>query len=134
MSKKKEFPEEIKESVNKVWLAGLGALSTAEEEGSKWFKSLVERGEAYQKRHKSRFEEMREKVEEVADKAKERAEGTFDKIEDKLDDLVSSALRRTGVPNRDEIATLTRRVEELTALVEQLKPAAKPAKKEPAAK
>ncbi|MEM1182666.1 MAG: phasin family protein, partial [Acidobacteriota bacterium] len=59
-------------------------------------------------------------------------------VEERLDDAVGNALNRLGVPSRDEIATLTRRVEDLTRVVEQLKdqpaPAKKPAARKPAAK
>ena len=130
----KEVQNELKDSVNKIWLAGLGALSTAEQEGQKWFKTLVEKGEEYQKRGQERVEDVKERFEDAADKAKERAGGTFGKFEEKIDELVSNTLRRTGVPGREEIAALTKRVEELTALVEQLQPAAKPARKTTARK
>ncbi len=154
MSEKKDLREELSESVHKVWLAGLGALSTAGEEGSKLFKGLVEKGEAYERRSHERLDEVKAKVEKVADEAKESAEETWDKVESqaettwdkvettwdkvehKVDESVSGALGRFGVPSRDEIATLTKRVEELTSVVEKLKkPAAKkPAAKKPAAK
>jgi len=129
---KKELQKDLKESVNKVWLAGLGALAAAEEEGSKLFKSLVEKGEAYQKRGEERFDDVKQRVEDATDKAKERANSAFDKVEEKIDDVVAAALRRAGVPSRDEIATLTKRVEELTAVVDKLKPA-KTTTKKPAA-
>ena len=158
MSEKKDLREELSQSVHKVWLAGLGALSTAGEEGTKLFKNLVEKGEAYEKRSRERLDdvasEVKAKVEGAADKAKDSAESTWDKVESraestwdkvestwdkvesKVDQSVSDALGRFGVPSRDEIATLTKRVEELTAVVEKLKkPAAKkPAAKKPAAK
>ena len=121
----KKFQEDLKESVHKVWLAGLGAVATAEEEGSKFLKNLVEKGEAYENRGKERFTEVKEKVGEAADKAKDRAETTAEKMGEKFDEAVASALRRLGVPSREEIATLTKRVEELTAVVEQLRPAKK---------
>lgn len=128
-----EFQEDLKESAHKIWLAGLGALSVAEEEGSKLFKNLVEKGETYETRGREQYAEVKSKVEKVADKAKDRASSTWDRVEDRIDEAVTSALGRLGVPTRDEIATLTRRVEELTAVVEQLKPApqvvAKPAAK-----
>lgn len=130
---KKDLQKELKDSVNKVWLAGLGALSAAEEEGSKLFKSLVEKGEAYQKRGEERIEDVKQRVEDATDKAKERATSTFDKIEEKVDDMVAAALRRAGVPGRDEIATLTKRVEELTAVVDKLKPAKRTTTRKPAA-
>ena len=36
-----------------------------------------------------------------------------------MDEAVSGAFKRFGVPTRDEIATLSKRVEELTRLVER---------------
>ncbi len=128
----KKAQEELKESVHKVWLAGLGAVALTEEKGSEFFKSLVERGESYKVPGEGQLKEVKERLTGARDKAKERAGSTFDKVEGKLDDAVSAAMRRLGVPSRDEIATLTKRVEELTKVVEQLRPA--PAKKEPAKK
>lgn len=130
MSEKKDVQAELKESVNKIWLAGLGALSTVEEEGSKLFKTLVEKGEGYEARGKQAFEGVKGDVEGAVDRAKERATGSWDKVEDRFDDVLAGALRRFGVPNREEIATLTRRVEELTALVEGLKQPKKASKTE----
>ncbi|MEM7352209.1 MAG: phasin family protein [Acidobacteriota bacterium] len=135
MSERKDFPNEVKDSAHKIWLAGLGALSAAEEEGSKLFKNLVERGENFENRGRERYEDVKDKVDDVTEQAKTRAETTWDKVEGRLDEAVTSALGRLGVPSRDEIATLTRRVEELTAVVEQLKPAKKaPAKARTTAK
>ena len=129
MTEKRDYQAELKDNAHKIWLAGLGALSAAEDEGSKMFKNLVARGEAFESRGRERYDEVKEKVEDVAEKAKGRAETTWEKAESKLDDAVASALGRLGVPSRDEIATLTQRVEELTAVVEKLKPAKKaPAK------
>lgn len=121
MSDKKQMQDEIKDSVHKVWLAGLGAVAMAEQEGSKFLKNLVEQGEAYEGRGKERFEDVKSKVDEATGKVKGRAESTFGKVGDKFDDAVAGAMRRLGVPGRDEIATLTQRVEELTSVVEQLR-------------
>ncbi len=120
MGKKKEkkFQEEIADSAHKIWLAGLGALSAAEEEGSKLFKRLVERGEEFESRGKSR-------VEEVRDKVKHKVSSAWEDVEDTLDDQVTAALHRLGVPTRDEIRKLTQRVEELSGKVDKLKPKAK---------
>ncbi len=129
MTDKNDFQTDLKDNAHKIWLAGLGALQAAEEEGSKLFKNLVERGESFQTRGREHFVEVKDKVEDAAGKARDQAETTWDKIEHGLDDAVTSALGRLGVPSRDEIATLTQRVEELTAVVEKLKPAKKaPAK------
>lgn len=115
-----KFQSELKDSVHKIFLAGLGALSTAEEEGSKLFNNLVERGETYENRGKETWEGVKEKVDEARQKAKEQAGSTYGKVESQVDETVASALGRMGVPSRDEIATLTKRVEELTAQVEKM--------------
>lgn len=120
-SNEKNFQDEIKESVHKVWLAGLGAVAIAEQEGGKFLKNLVAQGEAYESRGKERFDEMKEKVEEATGKARERAGSTWEKMTESFDEKVAGTLRRLGVPNREEIATLTRRVEELTKVVEQIR-------------
>ena len=134
MNETKEIREELGQTVHKIWLAGLGALSTAGEEGSKLFNNLVEKGETYEQQGKERFADVRGKVEEAAGDARDRAGSTVGKVETKIDEAVSAALARFGVPSRDEIATLTKRVEELTAVVEELKPAKKTAARKPAAK
>ncbi|HEX9732271.1 MAG TPA: phasin family protein [Thermoanaerobaculia bacterium] len=121
MTTERKLQEDLKESVHRVWLAGLGAVAMAEQEGSKFLKNLVEKGEEYEAKGKERFSDVKEKVEEARGKARERAESTWEKVGDRFDETVAAALRRLGVPGREEIATLTRRVEELTAVVEQLR-------------
>jgi poly(hydroxyalkanoate) granule-associated protein len=105
---------ELWDSAHKIWLAGLGALSAAEEEGEKLFKTLVSRGEKYEHRVK----EPVEKVSGTMKKARSRAGKTLESIESAVDDQVTSVLNRLGVPTRDEIAKLSRKVERLTQAVE----------------
>ena len=45
---KKGWQDDARESAHRIWLAGLGALAKAEEEGSKLFKNLVREGERYE--------------------------------------------------------------------------------------
>lgn len=135
--KKKEFQDlqaELKESAHKIWLAGLGALAAAEQEGSKLFRNLVEKGEGYESRGREEFEEAKHKVEDAAQDAKRQADTAWKRVEGRLDEAVTGALGRLGVPSRDEIATLTRRVEELTVVVEQLRDTKAPARKTTAKK
>ena len=115
--KSKKVQEEVRESAHKIWLAGLGALAAAEEEGTKIFNTLVEKGESYESRGKEELSKVRDKVEGAFGKA----ESSLDKLGDAFDDKVASAVKKLGVPSRDEITTLTKRVEELTLKVDQLK-------------
>jgi poly(hydroxyalkanoate) granule-associated protein len=123
--------ESVQESLHKVWLAGLGAVARAEEEGGKLFKTLVARGEDFERRGRTQVDRLVSQVETGAGKARQSASTTYERLEGRVDDLVGGALRRAGIPGRDEIATLTRRVEELTRTVEGLK-TAKPAAPAPA--
>jgi len=100
MAKKKPKKGELRESAEKVWLAGLGALATAEEEGGKAFKNLVRKGQRYQKSIKKPVGEAKKKV------------------GDAFDHQVTMTLHRLGVPTRKEIADLTLRVEQLTRKLE----------------
>lgn len=126
MAKKeqKKMYDDMRDSAHKIWLAGLGALAKAEEEGSKVFNSLVDAGEDFEARGKKRFKLVKGKMEE----AREAAESQFEKLGDTFDNKVAGAVQRLGVPSRDEIQRLTKRVEELTAKVDKIKPAAKPRK------
>lgn len=112
----KKMQDDLKDSAHRIWLAGLGALAVAEEEGTKLFSRLVDRG---------RDVEGRGKVE--VDKAKAKMDNAWSDVSSKLDEAVSSALHRLGVPSREEIRNLTRRVEELSAKVESLRPRVTPA-------
>lgn len=118
MAKKKAKKGQLRESAEQVWLAGLGALATAEEEGGKAFKTLVNKGERYQKSIKKPVGDAKKKVEGTVKEVRGRAGKTWKKVEHAFDNQVTMALHRLGVPTRNEIADLTRRVEKLTRKLE----------------
>ena len=115
------------ETAQKIWLAGLGALAVAEEEGSKLFKNLVTKG-----KQTGDWAEMPERaVNETRGKIKTAAT----KLEAEVDDKVQMVLHRFGVPTRTEIESLSRRVEALTRTLGKTKATArKPAKRAKATK
>lgn len=120
MAKKKsdDVTKELKESAHRIWLAGLGAVAMAEEEGSKLLSTLVDKGEKFETKQRKQLDKVLRRV----DDAKGKAGTTWGKVEDTLDKKVGDALKRMGVPTRSEINKLTKRVEELTLKVDQLKP------------
>jgi len=128
--KAKELQMDLMDSAHKVWLAGLGALAVAEEEGGKLFSNLVERGEGLEKKGKQQVEKARGAVTGV----KTVAESYWDTFERTIDDKVTGVIHRLGVPTKDEIETLTAKVENLTAAIEKMRTAAPPAAKAAAAK
>jgi len=132
MATKKRSPKlDLGESAQKIWLAGLGALSIAEREGSKVFKSLVDIGEDYLGQTRAPVEQAKDRVQGTVESLRRRAGKTVRQVEEALDHGVSTALHRAGVPTRDDVAALTRRVEDLTRKLETLatKPRARRAKR-----
>ncbi len=117
--KAKEFQSEMKESAHKIWLAGLGAMAVAEQEGSRLFKSLVEKGEELESRGKDQVEKARGTFGGV----RTVAESYWETLERTIDDQLTAVIHRIGVPTKDEIETLTKKVEALTKSVEKLRSA-----------
>ncbi len=115
--KAKKVQTEIVENAHQIWLAGLGAVATAQEEGGKLFKSLVEKGQDFEKLGKDKVEQAKGAVSGV----KVVAESYWETFERTLDDKVTGVIHRMGVPTKDEIDTLTERVENLTASIDKLR-------------
>ena len=135
--KTKQVQTEIAENAHQIWLAGLGAVATAQEEGGKLFKNLVEKGQDFEKLGKDRVDQARGAVSGV----KVVAESYWETFARTLDEKVTAVIHRIGVPTKDEIDTLTERVENLTTAIEKLRTKAAPkprkratATKKPAAK
>ncbi len=129
-AKAKELQGDIMDSAHKIWLAGLGALSFAEEEGGKMFKSLVEKGEGFEAKGREQVEKARGAVAG----AKTVAESYWETLERTVDEKMTSVIHRIGVPTKDEIQKLTRKVEDLTKAIEKLRVKEAPAAPKPAAR
>ncbi len=108
-----EWAALIKNSATQIWLAGLGAFATAQEEGGKVFDALVKEGEAIQNRAKKTADD---RIAEV----KAKATGSWDKLEQVFEERVARALSSLSVPTKKDIDSLSRRVSELTHEVKKL--------------
>ena len=111
-----DLQNELKDSAGKIWLAGLGALTMAGEEGSKLFNNLVEKGKEFDQRENAPAEAVKRTV----DSARDRAGDVMSRFEDMFNDKVALALTKMGVPTREEIQGLTARVEALMTALEKL--------------
>ena len=141
----------VRDSAQEIWLAGLGAFSKAQEEGTKVFEALVKEGVGLQKKTRALAEDKlagmtgnvakaanqwSKTANEISGKAQSTATETWDKLEQVFEDRVARALTRLGVPTQRDVQALAKRVEDLTASVNGLagKPARAAAKKAPAKK
>lgn len=122
----------VKESSTQIWLAGLGAFSKAQEEGSKVFEALVKEGSGLQKKFRSladsRMNDVTNEVSSKITEASSKAAGAWDRLETVFEERVGRAVGRLGVPTKADIQKLTARVEELTKQVQKLNGTKAPAK------
>lgn len=125
----KNLPDEVTGRAREIWLAGLGALERLEEEGDKVFETLVERGKRYEDERRSQIEEatenLREQQEALTADVTQRLDDATKSVEKAVSDTLSGTLGQIGVPTREEVRGLSRRVGELSkkldALSEMLK-------------
>jgi poly(hydroxyalkanoate) granule-associated protein len=115
--KSKELQQDIMESAHKVWLAGLGAVAVAEQEGGKFFANLVDQGQKMEKRSKKKVEQAKGTVAGV----KTVAESYWETFGRTIDDRMTAVIHRIGVPTKDEIEALTKKVQDLTVAVDKLR-------------
>ncbi|KFE56085.1 phasin family protein [Pseudomonas syringae] len=111
----------------KIWLAGLGAYSWAEQEGGEYIKELIRTGEETEKKAKKLIDEKVEAANAELDEFNEDVAQTVDavetrlgKIENAFDRRVASALNRIGIPSRHDVDTLSAKLDGLTALLERV--------------
>ncbi|MFK7955540.1 MAG: phasin family protein [Lysobacterales bacterium] len=116
--------DNVKESASQIWLAGLGALSKAGEEGAKFFENLVRDGLSMEKKARkdteSRVNEVREAVEGTVEQVQARANASWDKLERVFEDRVAKALSGLGVPSSEDVNALSQRIADLQVSVDQL--------------
>ena len=120
----KEMPQRVLDSSHQIWLAGLGAFSRVQQEGTKVFESLVKQGEKLQERTKQVATETATAARGAAtSKAKEMqqiAGGTWDKLEQVFEDRVKRTLSKLGVYTQNDVQQLAARVDELAEAVNKL--------------
>ena len=103
------------------------AVGKAQEETGKVVDSLVREGgkirDQTMKLADETVGEMKERVDEVrgmVENVRTRAADTLDNLEQLFEERVSRALKRLGVPTRDDLQGIARRLEELNGLIKTL--------------
>ena len=134
--------QNVKDSAQQIWAAGLASFAKAQGEGSKVFEALVSEGQKLQKKTQSAAEEklsaVASKVTGIASDVGAKAGPQWDKLETIFEARVAKALQGLGVPTKADIDSLIKRIDALavaTGVQPAKKAAAKPTKKAtPAAK
>lgn len=109
----------LSDSAQQIWLAGVGALGRAQAEGSRLFETLAKEGQTLEQSARrfagEQADGMRDTIESGVGTARDRATDTWSRLEGMFESGVHRALVALGVPDRDDIADLSRRVDTLTA-------------------
>lgn len=107
---------EMKDTGRSVWLAGLGAASSLQDAGTSVFETLVERGRARKEKGFNLPSPLRQATEEAGDRVKDLGQ----QVESRVEEGVTSTMKRLGVPVRQDFEQLIERIERLTVQVDRL--------------
>ena len=114
----------VKDSAQQIWLAGMGAFSKAQEEGTKVFEALVKEGMSLQKKTQGiaeeKISEVTGKMTAMAGTVQAKAGQNWDKLEAIFEARTAKALNKLGVPTAKDVQSLTERVDALAAAVAKL--------------
>ena len=113
----KEIADEVTTRGRDVWLAGLGALATVEQEGAAFYDSLVKQGETLVQRGETMEKRGKVRIGALKDDVDARREAVVEKVETSVVDPMVEALQKLGVPTRAEVAKLSAQVESLAERV-----------------
>lgn len=122
----------IKESAQQIWLAGLGAFSKAQGEGTKVFETLMKEGQSLHRKTQAAASEklgdVAGKMTAMAGEVGGKANAQWDKLESIFEERTARAMGKLGVPTAKDVAALAERVEALAAAVAKLGGDVAPAK------
>ena len=113
--------DQMKESAQQIWLAGLGAFAKNQQEGKKVFDKLVEDGMNLQKKTQStlntKVHEATEKISEMASSFTKQAPNTWAPLEDIFQNRVAKANEKLGMPSQEAFEALNARVTQLEKML-----------------
>lgn len=116
-----QVAQNVRDSAQQIWAAGLGAFSKAQGEGGKVFETLVKEGMSLQKKTQSlaeqKFGAVASKMTGMAGEVGSKAGQHWDKLESIFEERVSRALKSLGVPSGADIGSLISRIDALSAAI-----------------
>ena len=98
----------VRDAAQKIWLAGLGAFERARSEGPRVFEALVEQGRDMGARAVGAADQALKAMRQASYRGPQ-----WDKVEKAFEERLARSLKRLGVLTRDQVADLTRQVDEI---------------------
>lgn len=109
-----EMKNPFVEGIRRVLLAGVGAVSVAQDEAEKFVNRLIEKGEIAE-------QDGRSLLNDLADNRKQRAQESGKRVSDELEKRMEGLLNRMNIPTKSDIEQLSNKVAELSSKIETLK-------------
>ena len=122
MTQQVEFVEEVVveegqsllESVRRVLMAGVGAVTLAQEEVEEFVSKLIDRGELADK-------DGRKLVSDFVERRRETVREKAKWVEGEFDQRVEGLLNRLNIPSKSDIDRLTKKIDALNRKINKLK-------------
>jgi poly(hydroxyalkanoate) granule-associated protein len=116
-----DVPAGLAEGARDVWLAGLGALSVVEDQGTKLFRALVQEGKSWEKTRREEAEAALKEAEKESEETVEAAQEAMDEqVVRRVREGVDAALDRAGVPTRTAMDDLRQQIDDLAIKADRL--------------
>jgi poly(hydroxyalkanoate) granule-associated protein len=127
-SGRRKAQEQLLQGVQQVWLAGMGAIARAQQDGPAAFTDAVAEGMKLlgqsrsnaQRMVRDAFDAAQETLQSRVGGVRDQAQETWDNLESLFQSRVQRAMHELGVPTAGEIRDLTRRVTELNESVQRI--------------
>jgi len=126
-------PERVLDTMNQIWLAGLGAMAKAHQGAPQMLHELAAEGARIQANTRGSAEkalggllnDVKATIDSGVSQMRGQAGDALDNLEAIFQTRVRRALTQLGVPSSDDVASLSKRVDQLNASINKL--ARKPA-------
>ena len=112
---------DIKNSINNIWLAGLGVASMAQKETVKVYGSLIKEGKSLETVSKKTVKTVSNKAEVRFDNIRKIANKQFGKVENLFESRIESVLKKLDIPTVKDITSLSKKVDSLVKEIKNTK-------------
>ncbi len=102
------------EMLQRIFMAGVGAVSMACEESDKIIQQFVERGEEFQKENPNMLGNLAQQVQNVVQSAQDA--NTNENVQTALSQLLANL----NIPSKSDIESLNTRIEQLAKTIEEM--------------
>jgi poly(hydroxyalkanoate) granule-associated protein len=104
---------DIKNTVNNLWLAGLGVASMAQKESLKVYNSLIKEGKTLEKKSNKVLKDVTSKAEKRLNSIRQIADKQINKVENLFETRIESVLKKLDIPTVKDIKGLSSKVDSL---------------------